>query len=94
MYQEHQVCSECKYHSHCQVFNADSACKGDANKDVFGNLYRIGNPVQPGVGNYGFTSWERDSGRNHDGYIYGESCNCDTSHYLDTMGKTEAEKDQ
>jgi hypothetical protein len=44
-FQTHEVCTECKYDSHCQVFNPQSTCKMDVMKLPDGSTQTIGNPL-------------------------------------------------
>ena len=82
-YQDHKVCTECKFHSSCKLFNPKSTCREDAKKNFDGTLFRIGNPLSPTIAEHGFIDWQRDKGRVTDGTIIGDSCNCEFSHYLE-----------
>ena len=85
------MCTECKFHSHCTLFNPKSYCLEDAKKNFDDTYYRIGNPLSPSIASHGFEDWVRDLGRVTDGTIIGDSCKCDFSHYLEDA--PEATKD-
>lgn len=44
-YQNHEVCTECKYDSHCQLFNPASYCYEEGQTTPDGAQYIIGNPL-------------------------------------------------
>lgn len=77
-YQDHKVCTECKYDSQCRLFNPLSYCHDDTNRMVDGSLYKIGNPLKPNVSHHTHTDWIRDKGRVTNGEIRGDTCECDT----------------
>ena len=83
IYHDHKVCTECKYDSHCQLFNPGSYCLYEVKLHPDGTKPRIGNPTLTMPNSYGFTTWNRDNGQVTDGVIKGDSCHCDNKHYLD-----------
>lgn len=44
-YQDHKVCTECKYNSHCRLFNPLSYCLDEVPRARNGTLFKIGNPT-------------------------------------------------
>jgi len=85
-FQLHSICTQCKYDSHCKMFNPSAFCIEDPNKQFI-----IGNPFSTSPTNYGFKNLIRDKGRVTDGKIKGESCNCENSKqiYTDILGYKE-----
>mmetsp|Transcript_15425 Transcript_15425/g.23729 ORF Transcript_15425/g.23729 Transcript_15425/m.23729 type:complete len:131 (-) Transcript_15425:749-1141(-) len=91
-FQDHQVCTECKFHSHCKLFNPLSTCRADENTNADGTAYKIGNPLTPSIASHGFEDWNRDEGRVTDGEIRGDSCDCEFSHYLSDAADQEGQQ--
>ena len=82
IYQNHSICTQCKYDSHCNAFNPFAVCLQDVAE------YTIGNPFITTPTNYGFKDLIRDHGRVTDGKIKGDSCDCETNiqEYKDVDG--------
>ena len=62
-FQEHTICKECKYDSHCSLLLPGAFCNSQS------LAYRVGNPFNPTPTNHGFTDWLRDSGHVTNGLI-------------------------
>ena len=66
-YQNHSVCTECKYDSHCQIFNPLSFCYEEGNTTPDGEQYKVGNPMTANIQSYLPKDFIRDEGRVTDG---------------------------
>eukprot|EP00826_Nyctotherus_ovalis_P051006 TRINITY_DN6330_c0_g1_i1.p1 TRINITY_DN6330_c0_g1~~TRINITY_DN6330_c0_g1_i1.p1 ORF type:complete len:271 (+),score=60.79 TRINITY_DN6330_c0_g1_i1:25-813(+) len=71
-YQEHSICTQCKFDSHCKTFNPHAACLH------YTPNYVIGNPFDTSPSDHGFKDLVRDKDRVADGIVKGDSCDCES----------------